>query len=61
MPFAETHELKIITIADLIAYRRKNEKLVSESPDRSTSRPSSATSRSTATSPPSSISLWSRS
>jgi len=26
--FAEEHELKIITIADLIAYRRKNEKLV---------------------------------
>lgn len=26
--FAEQHELKIITIADLIAYRRKNEKLV---------------------------------
>ncbi len=29
MPFAERHGLKIITIADLIAYRRKNEKLVS--------------------------------
>ena len=28
MPFAAEHELKIITIADLIAYRRKNEKLV---------------------------------
>lgn len=26
--FAEEHELKLITIADLIAYRRKNEKLV---------------------------------
>ncbi|MBL8064546.1 MAG: GTP cyclohydrolase II [Chthonomonadaceae bacterium] len=28
MPFAEKHGLKIITIADLIAYRRKTEKLV---------------------------------
>jgi 3,4-dihydroxy 2-butanone 4-phosphate synthase/GTP cyclohydrolase II len=28
LPFAEEHDLKIITIADLIAYRRKNEKLV---------------------------------
>jgi 3,4-dihydroxy 2-butanone 4-phosphate synthase/GTP cyclohydrolase II len=27
-PFAERHGLKIVTIADLIAYRRKNEKLV---------------------------------
>jgi 3,4-dihydroxy 2-butanone 4-phosphate synthase/GTP cyclohydrolase II len=27
-PFAERHRLKIVTIADLIAYRRKNEKLV---------------------------------
>jgi 3,4-dihydroxy 2-butanone 4-phosphate synthase/GTP cyclohydrolase II len=27
-PFAEHHGLKIITISDLIAYRRKNEKLV---------------------------------
>jgi 3,4-dihydroxy 2-butanone 4-phosphate synthase / GTP cyclohydrolase II len=27
-PFAEKHGLKIVTIADLIAYRRKNEKLV---------------------------------
>lgn len=29
LPFAEEHGLKVITIADLIAYRRKNEKLVS--------------------------------
>lgn len=28
MPYAEKHGLKIITIADLIAYRRKTEKLV---------------------------------
>lgn len=28
LPFAEEHGLKIITIADLIAYRRRNEKLV---------------------------------
>jgi 3,4-dihydroxy 2-butanone 4-phosphate synthase / GTP cyclohydrolase II len=28
-PFAKKHGLKIVTIADLIAYRRKNEKLVS--------------------------------
>ena len=28
VPFAEEHGLKIVTIADLIAYRRKNEKLV---------------------------------
>ncbi len=28
MKFAERHELKIITIADLIAFRRRNEKLV---------------------------------
>lgn len=28
LPFAEEHNLKIITIADLIAYRRKHEKLV---------------------------------
>ncbi len=28
MPFAEQHALKIITIADIIAYRRKNEHLV---------------------------------
>ncbi len=28
LAFAKEHELKIITIADLIAYRRKNEKLV---------------------------------
>jgi len=28
LPFAEKHALKIVTIADLIAYRRKNEKLV---------------------------------
>ncbi|HJP82588.1 MAG TPA: bifunctional 3,4-dihydroxy-2-butanone-4-phosphate synthase/GTP cyclohydrolase II [Fimbriimonadaceae bacterium] len=28
LPFAEAHGLKIVTIADLIAYRRKNEKLV---------------------------------
>lgn len=28
LPFAEEHSLKIITIADLIAYRRKHEKLV---------------------------------
>ena len=28
LPFAEEHGLKIVTIADLIAYRRKNEKLV---------------------------------
>jgi 3,4-dihydroxy 2-butanone 4-phosphate synthase/GTP cyclohydrolase II len=27
--FAESHDLKLITIADLIAYRRKNEKLIS--------------------------------
>lgn len=31
LPFAEKHGLKIITIADLIAYRRKNEKLVTRS------------------------------
>jgi len=29
VPFAKKHGLKIVTIADLIAYRRKNEKLVS--------------------------------
>lgn len=29
IPFAEKHNLKIISIADLITYRRKNEKLVS--------------------------------
>lgn len=28
VPFAEQHDLKIVTIADIIAYRRKNEKLV---------------------------------
>lgn len=28
VPFAQEHGLKIVTIADLIAYRRKNEKLV---------------------------------
>lgn len=28
IPFAELHGLKIVTIADLIAYRRKNERLV---------------------------------
>ncbi len=28
LPFAKKHALKIVTIADLIAYRRKNEKLV---------------------------------
>jgi len=28
VPFAKEHGLKIVTIADLIAYRRKNEKLV---------------------------------
>ncbi len=28
VPFAKTHNLNIVTIADLIAYRRKNEKLV---------------------------------
>ncbi|SET63350.1 3,4-dihydroxy 2-butanone 4-phosphate synthase / GTP cyclohydrolase II [Natronincola peptidivorans] len=28
MEFVETHDMKIITIADLVAYRRKNEKLV---------------------------------
>lgn len=28
VPFAKHHHLKIVTIADLIAYRRKNEKLV---------------------------------
>jgi len=31
LPFAAEHNLKIITIADLIAYRRKNEKLVKRS------------------------------
>lgn len=30
MPFAEKHGLKVVTIADLIAYRRKNEKLVTK-------------------------------
>ncbi|MCC7229080.1 MAG: bifunctional 3,4-dihydroxy-2-butanone-4-phosphate synthase/GTP cyclohydrolase II [Fimbriimonadaceae bacterium] len=30
MPFAEKHGLKVVTIADLIAYRRKNEKLVAK-------------------------------
>jgi 3,4-dihydroxy 2-butanone 4-phosphate synthase/GTP cyclohydrolase II len=28
MPFAEEHDIKIVTIADLIAYRRRNEKLI---------------------------------
>jgi len=28
VPFAQEHGLKVVTIADLIAYRRKNEKLV---------------------------------
>ncbi|MBS1703879.1 MAG: bifunctional 3,4-dihydroxy-2-butanone-4-phosphate synthase/GTP cyclohydrolase II [Armatimonadetes bacterium] len=28
MPFAEEHDLKIVTIADLIAYRRHNERLI---------------------------------
>lgn len=35
IPFAQKHGLKVATIADLIAYRRKNEKMVEMTADRS--------------------------
>ena len=50
IPYADKHGLKIITVADLIKYRRRTEKLVRRAATVSTCRPSTATSRLSATS-----------
>jgi 3,4-dihydroxy 2-butanone 4-phosphate synthase/GTP cyclohydrolase II len=56
--FADEHGLLLISIADLVRYRRQNEKLVAASP-RPGCPPSGATSPATPTSPPSTApSTW---
>ena len=49
--YCERHDLKMITVADLIAYRRQNEKLVERIVSTKLPTPSSASSRQSATAP----------
>ena len=44
IPYCERHGLKMVTVADLVEYRRRHEKLVERDDDRCGCRPRTASS-----------------